>query len=77
MPQGDYNKLEQDRDSLKLLNSALKEALEALDQLWAAIGDRLLAEQPLSQVYANGVCRNIKNAQQRIKIALEKLEARR
>ena len=39
--------------------SALDDAWNALDSLWAAIGDRLLANGPLDKAYANGVMSEI------------------
>src|SRR5690242_14396703 len=48
----------------------LKEAWNALDSLWAAIGDRLLAKGPLAKEYANSVCAEIRAAQAKIAAAL-------
>lgn len=38
------------------------ELAETLDDVWAAIGDRLLARQPLSKEYAGSVSKKVRAA---------------
>lgn len=51
----------------------LAESIEAMDSLWAAIGDRLLAKGPLDNGYANNVCAEIRAVQKKIKAHLASL----
>lgn len=44
------------------LAEALEQSQLALDHLWAAIGDRLLAKGPLSKEYANSTSTRVRQA---------------
>lgn len=50
--------------ALQAADFTIRHARIALDDIWAAIGDRLLAKGPLAKEYAHGVLRNVEQAQQ-------------
>lgn len=52
------------------LRGALVEAKEALEQVWAAIGDRLLGKGPLSKEYAHGVTQKVNAALEHLRFIL-------
>ena len=45
----------------------MKQTIDTLERLWAAIGDRLLGKGPLDKAYANAVCREITDEIARLK----------
>lgn len=53
------------RADAERLRDLVRELVEALDQLWASVGDRLLAHGPLSREYAAAVCEQIDAAKAR------------
>jgi len=61
----------------KPLVEALRESRNALDSLWAAVGDRLLAKGPLSLEYGQSVSRQIREARDRAERALAEAEDRK
>lgn len=53
------------------LRAAAQEAIEALDSLWAAIGDALCSGTGIEKAYAQKVAGEVENAKQRLRAALD------
>lgn len=58
------------RDALVEARELLEAAEQAMDQAWAAVGDRLLARGPLSKEYAHAATGRLDEALRRIREAL-------
>ena len=63
------------RESHAKLVEALHESADALDQIWAAIGDALLSGKGIEKAYANAVGRQAQDARDKCRAAAEKLGA--